>query len=116
MPIAVSSLGAGPEVLLVHGGASPATTCAALEPLSARWRFTILHRRGYPPSPEPEDRIDWEMDATDVLGLLESRPHVVAHSYGGVAVAIAAAQRPEGVRSLTLIEPALFRGAAHDPE
>src|SRR4051794_10487709 len=116
MPIAVTTLGEGPEVLLVHGGASPATTWAALEPLSARWRFTVMHRRGYPPSPEPEDRIDWEVDASDLLGLLDSRPHVVAHSYGGVAAAIAAVERPEAVRSLTLIEPALFRGAAHDPE
>jgi pimeloyl-ACP methyl ester carboxylesterase len=115
-PVVVTYLGSGPEVLLVHGGASPETTWAALKPLSARWRLAVLYRRGYPPSPPPEERIDWEIDATDVLGLLGSRPHVVAHSYGGVAAAIAAAQRPDGVRSLTLIEPALFRGAAHDPE
>lgn len=116
MAVVVTHSGRGPEVLLVHGGASPETTWAALRPLSVRWRLAVMHRRGYPPSAEPEDRIDWEVDARDLLVLLGARPHVVAHSYGGVAAAIAAAQRPEAVRSLTLIEPALFGGAARDPE
>src|SRR4051794_41955867 len=115
MPIAVSSLGAGPEVLLVHGGARPATTWAALEPLSARWRFTVMHRRGYPPSPEPEDRIDWEVDASDLLSLLDSRPHVVAHSYGGVAGALPPPGRPEGGRAPAPLEPPPFPGGGHHP-
>jgi pimeloyl-ACP methyl ester carboxylesterase len=114
--IAVISEGSGPEVLLVHGGASPATTWSGLEPLSSRWTLKLVHRRGYPPSPPaPEGRQDFEVDAADLAPLLDSRPHVVAHSYGGVGASIAAARRPAQVRSLTLIEPALFLDL-EDPE
>ena len=108
-PVAVIRDGTGPEVLLVHGGASPSTTWQGLESLKDRWTLAFVHRRGYPPSPAPEsDRQDFEIDATDLVPLLEHRPHVVAHSYGGLGAAIAAIHSPEHVRSLTLIEPALF--------
>ena len=34
----------GPEVLLVHGGASPATTWSGLEALSKRWTLAYILR------------------------------------------------------------------------
>ena len=75
-----------------------------------------VYRRGFAPSPEPPcDRQDFELDANDLLGLLEDRRHLVGHSYGGVAAAIAAISRPAQVRSLTLLEPALFL-PTDDPE
>jgi pimeloyl-ACP methyl ester carboxylesterase len=104
--IAVVREGEGPEVLLVHGGASPTTTWSGLEPLSARWTLAYMYRRGYPPS--PPGRHDFDVDAEDVLGLLGNRPHVVAHSYGTLGAAIAASRAPERVRSLTLIEPPFY--------
>jgi pimeloyl-ACP methyl ester carboxylesterase len=114
--IAVVRDGAGPEVLLVHGGASPATTWSGLEPLAQRWTLTYAYRRGYPPSPEPRDgRQDFEVDADDLAGLLDDRPHVVAHSYGSLGALIAATRRPAQVRSLTIIEPPLYVDAS-DPE
>jgi pimeloyl-ACP methyl ester carboxylesterase len=114
--IAVIREGQGPEVLLVHGGASPATTWSGLERLSRRWTLAFAHRRGYPPSPPPPDgRQDFEVDAADLAALLDSRPNVVAHSYGGLGALIAATRRPEQVRSLTLIEPALYL-LPDDPE
>lgn len=116
--IAVLRTGKGPEVLLVHGGASPRTTWEALAPLSARWTLAFVHRRGYPPSPPPpRNRQDFEVDANDIAPLLDARPHVIAHSYGVLGTLIAAARRPAQVRSLTLIEPPLYdvvRG--HDPD
>lgn len=115
-PVAVTRAGTGPEVLLVHGGASPATTWSGLESLSARWTLAFVHRRGYPPSPPPPGgRQDFQLDAADVCELLGDRPHLVGHSYGGVAAALAATIRPDAVRSLTLLEPALFLPAG-DPE
>ena len=115
--IAVIRDGQGPEILLVHGGASPRTTWAALAPLAARWQLAFVHRRGYPPSPPPADgRQDFDVDATDLVPLLEGRPHVVAHSYGVLGALIAAARRPALVRSLTLIEPPIYHLAAGDPE
>jgi pimeloyl-ACP methyl ester carboxylesterase len=112
--IAVTREGHGPELLLVHGGASPRATWQALRPLAARWTLVLVHRRGYPPS--PPGRHDFELDAVDLAPLLESRPHVLAHSYGVLGTLIAAAGNPDGVRSLTLIEPPLFYLVAGDPE
>jgi pimeloyl-ACP methyl ester carboxylesterase len=47
--------------------------------------------------------------------MLDARHHLVGHSYGGLGAVIAATQRPAQVRSLTLIEPALFPDR-EDPE
>ncbi len=114
--IAVAREGSGPEVLLVHGGASPEATWSGLEHLSQRWTLTFAYRRGFAPSPDSADgRQDFEVDAIDVAGLLDGRPHLVGHSYGGVAAALAAIRSPRQVRSLTLIEPALFF-PVDDPE
>jgi pimeloyl-ACP methyl ester carboxylesterase len=112
--ITVVRAGAGPEILFVHGGASARTTWGALEPLSARWTLLLLHRRGYPPSPPGQH--DFDVDAADITPLLETRPHVVAHSYGVLGALIAAARSPESVRSLTLIEPPLFHLVPGDPQ
>jgi pimeloyl-ACP methyl ester carboxylesterase len=114
--ISVTRDGEGPEILLVHGGASPDTTWAALAPLRARWTLAAVHRRGYPPSPPSDRGQDFMVDAADILPLLSSRPHVVAHSYGVLGTLIAAAERPEDVRSLTLIEPPLYFLVRDDPD
>ncbi|HTZ63232.1 MAG TPA: alpha/beta fold hydrolase [Solirubrobacteraceae bacterium] len=115
-PIVVTREGRGPEILLVHGGASASTTWRGLAPLAQRWTLALAHRRGYPPSPpEPDGRHDFDVDAADLLPLLAARPHVVAHSYGGLGVLLAASRRPDSVRSLTLLEPALFL-PPDDPE
>src|SRR4051812_35597300 len=107
--IAVVREGSGPEVLLVHGGASPATTWRGLEPLRERWTLAYVHRRGYPPSPPPPGPgSDFDVDADDLESLLAGRPHVVAHSYGTISAVIAALRRPADVRSLTLIEPPFY--------
>jgi pimeloyl-ACP methyl ester carboxylesterase len=75
-----------------------------------------MHRRGYPPSPpELGDGHDFDVDAVDIAGLLTGRPHVVAHSYGALGAAIAVAHAPGRVRSLTLIEPALYNLVPDDP-
>jgi pimeloyl-ACP methyl ester carboxylesterase len=114
--IVVTSKGRGPEVLLVHGGASPETTWSPLAPLSRRWTLVTMHRRGYPPSPPPDRRQDFDVDADDLAPLLDSHPHAVAHSYGTMGALIAAARRPTQVRSLTLIEPPLAYLLPDDPD
>jgi pimeloyl-ACP methyl ester carboxylesterase len=106
--IAVVREGGGPEVLLVHGGASPGATWRALAPLRARWTLAVVYRRGYPPSPQAERRQDFDTDAADLAPLLDGGPHVVAHSYGVLGALIAATRAPEHVRSRTLIEPPLY--------
>jgi len=104
--VEVERVGQGPELLLIHGGASPRTTWRGLDPLLTRWTLVTVYRRGFAPSPPPtRGHQDFDEDAADILSLLESRPHVVAHSYGGVGAMLAAARAPQRVRSLTLIEP-----------
>lgn len=115
--VAVIREGEGPEILLVHGGASPARTWSGLESLKGRWTLATVHRRGFPPSPDPPDgRQDFDLDATDLVPLLARRPHLVAHSYGALGALIAATHKPAQVRSLTLIEPPLFHLVPDDPE
>lgn len=114
--VAVIREGHGPEILLVHGGASPRTTWGALAPLAERWTLAHVHRRGYPPSPPPDVRQDFEVDAADLEPLLASRPHVVAHSYGTLGALYAALRAPGRVRSLTIIEPPLAHLLDDDEE
>lgn len=112
--LAVRRSGAGPEVLLVHGGAPPDATWRGLERLSRRWTVVTAFRRGYPPSPPPPEGCgDHAVDADDLGHLLAGRPHVVCHSYGALGALTAAGRRPQRVRSLTVIEPPLYHVADH---
>lgn len=108
--LTVRRCGDGPDVVLVHGGAGPRSTWAGMEALHARWTLLMVYRRGFEPSPPGADgRQDFVVDAEDLGAVFrESRPHVVAHSYGVLGTLLAAAERPESVRSLTLIEPPLY--------
>ncbi len=93
------------RLLLVHGsvvGGRP--TWGAQLPLAERFELLVLDRPGFPPHP-PVDRVDFEVDAELVAGLLEPGDHLVGQSYGGVISLLAAAARPDLVRSLTVIEP-----------
>jgi pimeloyl-ACP methyl ester carboxylesterase len=74
-----------------------------------------VDRPGFPPNP-PVERIDFETDAELVAGLLRAGDHLVGHSYGGVISLLAAAQRPEPLASLTVIEPPATRVALDVPE
>ncbi len=115
-PITVVHRGSGPEVLLVHGGASPEATWSGLIPLRSRWTLASVYRRGFAPSPlPPAGHQDFDADADDLAVLLDGRPHIVAHSYGALGAVMAATRRPEQVRTLTLIEPSFFL-PPDDPE
>jgi pimeloyl-ACP methyl ester carboxylesterase len=110
----------GPEVLLVHGGPQGGPQAAAdhfadQQPLAARgWQLILPDRPGHGASPTrgPEDM---EVDAQWVAEMLGDGMHLVGHSYGGAVALAAAAQRPDAVKSLTLIEPATADIAIDDP-
>jgi pimeloyl-ACP methyl ester carboxylesterase len=59
---------------------------------------------------------DFLEDVDDIAERLADRPHVVAHSYGCLGVLLAAAEAPERVRSVTVIEPPLFHLVPDDAE
>jgi pimeloyl-ACP methyl ester carboxylesterase len=105
----------GPEVVLVHGdGAGGPATFAAQRALAERFRLRVVNRRGFGNSPDVEGE-DFEVDAADVAEVLDDGAHLVGHSYGGVVSLLAAARRPEAVRSLTVVEPPAFGIVADDP-
>jgi len=104
------------RIVLVHGSVMGGRgTWAAQRPLAARFELLVLDRPGFPPNP-PVERIDFETDAPFVAGLLEPGDHLVGHSYGGIVSLLAAAARPDVLRSLTVIEPPCTRVAAGVPE
>jgi pimeloyl-ACP methyl ester carboxylesterase len=93
------------RLLLVHGSVVNAElTWRAQNPLADRFEIVAPNRRGFPPGPGVE-RVDFEDEAVWLEPFLEPSAHVVGHSYGGVIALLAAARRPELVRSLTVIEP-----------
>lgn len=55
-----------------------------------------------------------EMACDMAFGLLDQPAHLIGHSYGAYLVLRMAVERPEMVRSLTLIEPVFFAAAKAD--
>src|SRR5919201_1167913 len=106
--------GDGEPAVLVHGSFGwGEETWREQRPLAQHYRLLLIDRRGFGASP-PDGRVDFERDAGDVAELLGDGAHLVGHSYGGVVSLLAAAQRPDAVRSLTLIEPPAFGVARGD--
>ena len=104
----VTVWGDGEPAVLVHGSFGWGTeTWREQRPLADGYKLLLLDRRGFGASP-PDGRVDFERDADDVTDLLGDGAHLVGHSYGGVVSLLAAARRPDAVRSLVLIEPPAF--------
>jgi pimeloyl-ACP methyl ester carboxylesterase len=113
--LAVESLGEGPPIVFVHGDiVGPALTWRKQRPLAERWSLIIPSRPGFGESP-PLERNDFEVEAPMFAELLGDGAHLVGHSYGAVIALLAAAERPEAVRSLTVSEPGCLRVAEGTP-
>ncbi len=106
---------ARPRVLLVHGSVvNGDATWAAQRPLAERFELVVPNRRGFPPGPDV-DSVDYEDEAVWFEQFMEPGTHLVGHSYGGVIALLAAARRPERLRSLTVIEPPALAIARGNP-
>ena len=76
-------------------------------------RSPTAERRLAKPNRNPEDyeKSTIENNSADLIGLIQnlgiSPVHLVGHSYGGFIAAYTATTRPELLRTLTLIEPAI---------
>jgi pimeloyl-ACP methyl ester carboxylesterase len=114
-PLEVERIGQGPPVLFVHGSVVGAdSTWRKQRPLAERWTLILPNRPGFGASP-PLERGDFEVEAPLFAELLGDGAHLVGHSYGAVIALLAAAKRPEAVRSLTVSEPGSLRLAAGNP-
>jgi pimeloyl-ACP methyl ester carboxylesterase len=106
--------GQGEPVLLIHGAfVSDALSLVAREAaLAGRYRVIWYRRRGYggsDPLAGPFSIAEQAADAEALLAQLgEESAHVVGHSGGGVIATELALQSPGAVRSLTVLEPAIF--------
>ncbi len=104
-----------PRVVFVHGSVVNGDgTWAAQQPLAERFELVVPNRRGFPPGPDVE-RVDFEDEAVWLDRFLEPGTHLVGHSYGGVISLLAAARRPDLLRSLTVIEPPCLGVARGNP-
>jgi pimeloyl-ACP methyl ester carboxylesterase len=106
----VKVAGSGPRLVLVHG--SGGNSWSAQRPLAERYTLVMPTRTGYPPNP-PLEHIDFDIQARELLELLEPGDHVVGHSYGGVVSLIAAPDAE--LASLTVCEPPAFGVARKHP-
>jgi pimeloyl-ACP methyl ester carboxylesterase len=111
----------GPRVVLVHGGTQGTavggeTNFSNQKVLAERgWQLIVPDRPGHGKTPDPGRPDDAEADGVWVADLLGDGGHLLGHSFGGCVALSAAARRPEAVKSLTLIEPAMFQFAAGHP-
>ena len=114
-PLEVTRWGdVGTEVLIIHGGVQGGLgggpqTFSAQQPLATRgWRLVLPSRPGFGKS-RSRGVDDMVADAAWIAAMLPAEgAHLVGHSWGGAEALLAAARAPDRVRSLTLIEPALF--------
>ena len=111
----IEHLGSGPAVLLVHGSVVDARrTWRKQIELAEQWSLRLPNRPGFAASPSLV-RGDFELEAPLIAELLGEGAHLVGHSYGAIIALLAAAMRPQSVRSLIVSEPGLLRLAAGDP-
>lgn len=104
------SVGAGRDVLLVHGlGANQGFwNPSLLLPLARKYRVTIYDLRGHGYSGMPRSGYDSGTMAEDLYRLLDHlkirRADILGHSYGGSVVLQTAVLFPERVNSLILCD------------
>lgn len=104
--------GTGERVVLVHGSfaTGPLEWAGQRTLADAGYQLVVPTRRAYRPEHAGEGE-DFLVDSQDIAELLGDGAHLVGHSYGGLSAMLAAAARPDAVRSLVLAEPPVF-GAA----
>jgi pimeloyl-ACP methyl ester carboxylesterase len=105
--------GDGPPVVLLHGATLNWETFRAMVPaLSEGWRVLALNLRGHGGSdwtPGAYRFTDYSEDVAAFLREVANEPAVIlAHSFAGYFALHAAANVPERVRGLVLLDPPLF--------
>jgi pimeloyl-ACP methyl ester carboxylesterase len=109
VPIAVECAGAGPTLLIVHGGTGDRTRWTPLfRFLTPHFRVCAMDRRAHGASGDsPAYTLQSEID--DVVAVVKAQPgpvFVLGHSFGGLA-ALEAAFLTDKIAKLILYEPPL---------
>ncbi|MFL5693888.1 MAG: alpha/beta fold hydrolase [Ktedonobacteraceae bacterium] len=110
--------GEGERVVLIHGSNTEDAEFiwSQQRELAKQYQLIVPERRGYGKSPTREQQWKFEDDTQDMIALLGGGAHLVGLSSGGLIALLIAAQRPELVYSLTVIEPPVFGIAKDRPE
>ena len=103
--------GEGPPLVIAHGVYDDALCREPLiEDLSGEYDVIAYDARGHGRSSAPESGYSVGEQAEDLAGLLDAigvdRPILLGHSMGGDIVASFAAEHPDRVRALVLVDPA----------
>lgn len=112
--VEVSVRGSGEPVVLIHGAvvADEIASMAAEPALRDHYQVISYHRRGYAGSSALDGPASIGSEAAACRAVLAalgvSRAHVVGKSYGGAVALQVAADAPQDVLSLILLEPAVF--------
>jgi len=106
----VEQAGAGPPLVIVHGGWGDHTTWAPTTRLLAEhFRVVAYDRRGHSRSERPARGWTRRDNEDDLIALIEAldlaAAHVVGNSYGGLVALSVAARRPDLVRGVSVHEP-----------
>jgi pimeloyl-ACP methyl ester carboxylesterase len=113
--IAVECAGAGPTLIMVHGGIGDRTRWTPMFALlSSRFSVCAMDRRGHGASGDSPD-YSLQKEAEDVASVVDSRPgtvFVLGHSYGGVA-ALEAMFLTNRISKLILYEPPVQEPVEH---
>ena len=104
------------DIVFVHAnGFNAQTYRVLLSPLAAGLRILAIDQRGHGATTlpaEPEGRRSWRDLQGDLMGLLDAidgPPVVLAgHSMGGTVSLLTAAERPERVKGLVLLDPVIM--------
>lgn len=104
------------RIVFVHGSVTGGhlTWGPTADALRDAFEVVVVERPGFPGGP-PSDRVDFEEQAVWLAGQLWVGDHLVGHSYGGVISLLTAASAPDGIGSLTVIEPPCTTVAPDDP-
>lgn len=112
--VSVERAGEGPPLVLLHGfGESTLSYAAVLPELAKRFAVVAIDLNGFGYTERPRDRASYTLagQASLVLGVLDrlelDRVRLAGHSYGGGLALYLAAQRPERIDRLLLIDNTL---------
>ncbi|MDB5584958.1 MAG: alpha/beta hydrolase [Bradyrhizobium sp.] len=122
LPIHVTTWGnAGLPVLMVHGGVQggigggPSNFAGQKLLADEGFQLRLVDRPGFGDSPS-RGADDMTADSVWIADTLGNSSHLIGHSYGGAEALLAAARRPQAVRSLILVEPALQAMLLTEPQ
>ncbi len=109
--------GTGEPVLLIHLSVLAdglAVPLMARPELASRYQLVHYYRRGYMGSSLGSEPLTAGLEASDAAALLRclgvKTAHIVGHSFGGTIALQLAADAPDLVHSLALLEPAMPAG------